>query len=133
MALSSAPAKLTTEDIFAAITQLQPTEADKLTLRLLHLQAERKAPHIPEREAELLDRIYRVKRPEFRERFDTLFAKLRAFTLTPEEHEEFMRLTDESEAFDVQRLEALVELAKLRGKTLPTLMQDLGLKAPNGV
>jgi hypothetical protein len=133
MALSSAPAKLTTDDIFAAIAQLQPTEADQLTLRLLYLQAQRKAPHMPEYEAALLDRIYQAKRPGFRERFDELSSKFRTSTLTPEEHEEMLRLTDEAEAFDVQRLEALGELAKIRKMTVPALMRKLGLKAPQVV
>jgi hypothetical protein len=37
---------------------------------------------------------------------------------------------EESEAFTVQRLEALAELAQLRQVPLPTLMQQLGLKSP---
>lgn len=123
-------AGLSARDILKAIEQLEPTEADKISRRLLHLQARRKAPNLSEREAELLRDIYQEKRPGFRERFDTLNAKCHAFTLTPEEHKELLRLTDEAEAFDVRRLKALAELAQLRQVSLPTLMKRLGLKAP---
>ena len=130
MAALSDRAKLTTHDLLAAIEQLEPAEMDKVSRRLLHLQARLKAPHLSEREAELLGEIYRAKRSGFQERFDELNAKRRAFSLTPEEHQELLRLVDESEAFSVRRLEALVELAQLRQVPLAALMTQLGLKTP---
>jgi len=130
MAIVSVQARMTTEDLIAAIEQLEPVEAEKITRRLLSAQARRRFPHLPEREAELLREIYRAKRPGFQERFDLLSAKRHAFTLTSEEQEELLRLVDESEAFTVRRLEALGELAQLRQLTLPALMKQLGLKAP---
>src|SRR5437870_13788241 len=98
MAVVSVQAKLTTEDLLAALEQLEPAEAEKITRRLLHLQARRKAPNLSQREAELLREIYREKRPGFQERFDLLNAKRRDFTLTPEEHQDLLPLVDESEA-----------------------------------
>jgi hypothetical protein len=126
----SVQAKLTTQDLMAAVEQLEPAEAEMVSRRLLHLQARRKAPHLPEREAELLREVYREKRPGFQERFDELNAKRRAFTLTPEEHGELLQLVEESEAFTARRLEALAELAQLRQLSLPALMKQIGLKAP---
>ncbi|MGO8673399.1 MAG: hypothetical protein ACLQVD_18810 [Capsulimonadaceae bacterium] len=133
MGLVSVPAKLTPEDIFAAIEQLEPTDADKVSRRLLTLQALRRAPHLAEREAELLRIAYREKRPGFRDRFAELNAKRRDFALTRDEQKELLDLSDESEAFDAERLDALGELARLRKSTLPKLMKDLGLKAPSVV
>jgi hypothetical protein len=130
VAAISNQANRTTEDLLAAIEQLEPAEMEKVTRRLLHLQARRKASNLSEREAELLHEIYRAKRPGFQARFDDLNAKRRAFALTPEEQEELLRLVDESEAFTVRRLEALAELAQLRQVPLPGLMKQLGLKAP---
>jgi hypothetical protein len=130
MATTSDRASFTVEDLLAAIEQLEPVELEKVSQRLLHLQARRRAPNLSEREAELLREIYRDKPHGFQERFDVLNAKRRAFTLTPEEHEELLRLVDESEAFTVRRTEALAELAQLRQIPLPALMKQLGLKAP---
>ena len=56
--------------------------------------------------------------------------KGRAFTLTPGEQEERLQLVQEAEAFTVRRLQALTELAQLRQTPLPTLMKQLGIKAP---
>lgn len=130
MATISSQTKLTTEDVLAAIEQLAPAEMEMVSRRLLHLQARRKAPHLSEREAELLREIYRAKRPGFQERFDELNARRRACALTPQEHDELLRLVDESEAFTVRRLEALAELAQLRQVPLPALMKQLGLNPP---
>jgi hypothetical protein len=130
MAATSDQASLTLEDLLAAIEQLGPVDLEKVSQRLLHLQARRRAANLSEREAELLREIYRAKPPGFQERFDELNAKRRAFALSPEEHEELLRLVDESEAFTVRRTEALAELAQLRQVPLPTLMKQLGLKAP---
>lgn len=48
-------------------------------------------------------------------------------TLTENEYEELLRLTDEAEAFDVRRIKALSELANLRQTNPTTLMQELGM------
>ncbi len=123
----------TPQEIFAAIEQLRPDEAEQLARRLLHLQARRKAPHLSTKEAELLQEIYREKRPDFQARFDELNEKRRNFTLTPEEQSELLQLNDESEAFTLRRLHALAELSLLRNVPLATLMKQLGLKAPLSV
>ena len=120
----------TPQEIFAAIEQLEPDEADQIARRVLQMQAHRKAPHLSAREAELVQEIYKEKRSGFQTRFDELNVKRRALALTPEEHTELLQLNDESEAFTLRRLEALAELALLRQATLPALMQQLGLKAP---
>lgn len=128
--MTTAQRRQTPQEIFAAIQQLEPDEAKQLTQRLLQMQARQKASHLPTREAELLQEIYREKRPGFQTRSEELNAKRRAFTLTPDEHSELLQLNDESEAFTLHRLEALAELAQLRRTTLSALMKRLGLKAP---
>ena len=130
MTVVSVLAKINTDDLLAAIEQLEPAEAEKVTRRLLHSQARRKASNLSAREAELLREIYREKRPGFQDRFDLLSQKIRAFTLTPEEHAELLGLVDESEAFTMRRMEAMGELAMLRQMTLRALMKRLGLKTP---
>jgi hypothetical protein len=121
---------MTADDLYAAVEQMNPDEADELTMRLVYLRARRKAPCLPEREEEVLRRIYKEKRPGFRERFDKLSPKMLERTLTPEEEEEFHSLIAESEIFDAHRLEAIGELANLRGIAPIDLMRQLGLKAP---
>jgi uncharacterized protein HemY len=50
--------------------------------------------------------------------------------LTEDEYEELLRLTDDVEQKQVERLEALSELARFRGKSLRELMDMLGIKPP---
>lgn len=126
----AATRRQTSQEIFAAIEQLEPKEAEQLAQRILQMQAQRKAPHLSTREAELLQEIYREKRPGFQSRFDELNSKRRAFILSPEEHSELLELNDESEVFTLHRLQALAELSQLRRIPLPALMKQLGLKAP---
>mgnify|MGYP000222532501 CR=1 FL=1 len=130
MAAISVQTKLTSDDLLNALMQLETNEAEQFVRRLQQMLAQRKTPSVPQREAELLQFIAREKRTGFAERFAELHAKRRAYTLTPEEQEELIQLSDEAEAFDVERLKALSELAQLRQVALPRLMKQLGLKAP---
>ena len=78
-------------------------------------------------EAELLQRINQSLSPEAWQRYETLVARRQAETLTPEEQTELIALSDQLEALNVHRLEALSELAQLRGLAVPALMTQLGL------
>ena len=133
MTTSTAQEQQTPQEIFAAIEQLEPDEAEQLARRVLQMQAQRKTPHLSTREAELLQEVYREKRAGFALRFEELNTRRRTLTLTPEEHSELLQLNDESEAFTLRRLRALAELALLKRTTLPDLMKQLGLKAPSVV
>ena len=130
MTVISVQAKLTTEDLIAAIEKLEPKEASELSMRLLRSQANRRAPHLSDSEWEILKRVNLTKRIGLQERLSELRVKLADFHLSQEEHVELLKLTDEAEQFDADRLTALAELAGLRGITISSLMEQLGLKAP---
>ncbi len=49
-------------------------------------------------------------------------------TISEDEFAELTALTDQLEAYGARRLEALVELAELRGITLDKLTEDLGIR-----
>lgn len=129
MATVSVQAQLTTEQLLEAIGKLEPGELESVTRKALQLQAQHNAQRRFHREAELLDIIFRKKPAAFRRRFDRLNAKRRAFTLTPEEHAELLRMIEEVQAADVRYVEALAELATLRQVSLSELMEQLDLKA----
>jgi hypothetical protein len=69
--------------------------------------------------------------PEVQARYDELIDKRRAESLTPEEYEELLRLTDHVETVGVKRIEALAALARLRGTSLKALMGELGIQMPS--
>lgn len=64
----------------------------------------------------------------FWKRYRFLAARLEDETLTEDEHQEFIGLTQQSEAWNVRRLELLEELAQKRGMHFPQLMQALEIR-----
>ena len=62
------------------------------------------------------------------ERYDQLLAKRHAETLTPDEIDELIALSDQIEAANVRRIKYLAELSRLRGTTIGALIDELGIK-----
>ncbi|MBI4670220.1 MAG: hypothetical protein HY741_00950 [Chloroflexi bacterium] len=88
------------------------------------------AQALPHTEAELLQNINLGLSEVQWQRYHALVAKRRAETLTPQERHELVAMSDQIEQANAQRIESLVELAKLRQTSLDNLMHDLGITAP---
>lgn len=128
--MSVAAQKLTPADLVQAASSLGASDLEQLVRLLLVLRAQRYAASLSEMETDLLLQVNRGLAPDARERFLTLVERRRAQQLDSVEHEELLRLTDQIEHLDGQRLHALLKLAQLRGQPLRALMDDLGIKAP---
>jgi hypothetical protein len=113
-----------------AVEQLQGAELRQFTAQVLALNAKRMAPNVTQEEAVLLLQINNPLPPDFQRRFDELIMKRDAEMLDNEQYAELLRLTQQVEAFDVARLEALAKLASLRGVTLSELMRQLEMRPP---
>ncbi len=85
-------------------------------------------PHLPQRESELLLRINQGLPDDTARRYRDLISRRRTGTLSPEEHEELLRLTDRAEVLEADRLAHLAELARLRHTSLSRLMEELGIQ-----
>jgi len=59
------------------------------------------------------------------ERYSVLVTKRDAETLTDAEYAELLTLTQQHEAYNVKRMQALADLAHLRGKSLSDIIQEL--------
>ena len=94
------------------------------------MRAQRTAPSLPGKEAELLRRINLGVPTSLQERFADLAKKRDAEELTQEGHEALKGLTLEAARIEADRIRDLSELASLRGTTLSALMESLGLGAP---
>lgn len=79
-------------------------------------------------EAELLARINRGFPETFWNRYRNLVAKRRAETLTGEEQQEVIGMSDTLEAWRVERLQYLTKLAQIRETTVDALLKSLGLR-----
>jgi hypothetical protein len=122
--------ELSSAELLRSAEQLNPLELEEFVTRLLALQAERRAPRLSRAEAELLQIINRATPVDAQQRFDELNRKRRSETLTEEEQNELLQLIDQMEAYDVQRVEALSELARLRQISLKALMEELHIRTP---
>lgn len=126
-------AKFSTEQILSAVAQLSLPEIKLVFDRMLTLQAERKASHLSAEESDLLTRINQSQSLQLRARISQLRAKRESDSISDEEYEELTRLTDQTEELHAERMAAMVELAKLRGVSLPALMEQLGIEFPEYV
>lgn len=123
-------AQLSASDLMQAVKQLNSSELEWFVWQIIALQAHQKAPTLKKDESELLLKINRGVPPGIRERYDELIIKRQSETLTPGEHDELLRLTDEVEKQDAERVEYLKELALIRHTSLTALMEDLHIQTP---
>jgi hypothetical protein len=110
------------DSIIQVIHTLTPEEQELVRQRLVV------PPASPE--TLLLQKINQPIVPSIQTRYNQLRNKLHAETLTPDEHQELLILTDIIEQAEADRLQALIDLADLRQVALPSLMQQLNLQTP---
>ena len=126
-------AQVTPKDLLNAVSQLSAGDLEQFVEEVAKLRAKRHAPNLSQRETELMLLINQGFAPGFRQRISTLREKLQAETLTPEEHQEYLRLIAQVEERQAQRLEALAELARLRKTNVRNVMKQLGIQSPGYV
>ncbi|MGB3311165.1 MAG: hypothetical protein WBG32_06060 [Nodosilinea sp.] len=86
------------------------------------------ATHLPAKEADLLQRINLGLSAEMWDEYYALIDKRQAETLTVDEHHRLIEISDQIEALNVGRIQALAQLAALRQQSLEEVMGDLGIK-----
>lgn len=118
------------EQLLAAIDQLDTTELRPFVSQVVARAAHRMAPSLPAREAKLLQLINQGLPSELDHRCRELNGRRRSDSLDPSEREELLRLTDEVERLQAERVRHLIQLAEIRGVALPKLMDDLGIEPP---
>jgi len=122
--------KISTDELLKAVGQLNQSDLEQIVFQIIALRARRQAHSLPQNEAKLLLKINQGLPPEVQKRYEELIAKRRAESLTTEEYDELLRLTDQIENLEARRVEYLAELACLRQTSLTKLMEDLGIHSP---
>jgi hypothetical protein len=117
-----------TEQLLNAALQMPQSEFEQFITKLFSLKARERAPVLSEREAELLQKIYQGIPPAMQQRLNELIEKRQSYTITEDELQELIKLTNQVEIFDAERLKHLIELAHLRNVPLDDLIQQLGIK-----
>jgi hypothetical protein len=122
--------KTNSEQLLNDITQLDTPTLEHLLSQISSVLAQRKAPRLSRQESLLLQKINLGLPDKTQQRYDDLRAKLHSETITKDEYQELLTLTDEVELADANRLQALIELAQLRNVSLPEIMKQLGIRPP---
>lgn len=94
------------------------------------LESSAAAPCLPSAEAHLLQQINQGLSTEEWQRYNALIARRQAEALSTDEQSDLVALSDRLEELNAIRVQALVDLARLRRTLLPDLMQALGI--PSG-
>jgi hypothetical protein len=116
------------DEVLHGLARLGTKELEQFVEKAIALQAQRRAPSLPKNETELLQQINRGLPADIRQRYDALNAKLHDEAITPQEHEELLTLIDRLELADAERMQRLVALAQIRGVSVDTLMEQLGIR-----
>lgn len=120
--------KIAYQDILKGLSKSSLPDLEEFLNEVSTLIARKKVKNLSEREIELIKVIYQKQPVEFKEKYDLLYQKLQSETISEEEHEELLTLMESSENYNNQWLEALVELAQLRGVTIFELKKQLGIE-----
>lgn len=115
------------EELLLGAAQMDTPALEVFADRLHHIIARRKSPQPSQREVALVSAIYENLAPQTQQRLDELREKLADERITDAEHEELLKLTQLAEAHNVAWLQALVELAQIRGVSPQKALQQLGL------
>lgn len=123
-------AQVSPHELLKAVGQLEPADLEQFVSQVLALRVQQESPAPLPSEAELLRRVALALPSEVERRYRELIAKRKAESLSPNEYAELLRLTDEVEMHEMNRLQALVQLAHLRKTSLTALMEDLHIQVP---
>lgn len=115
------------DQLLAGVAQLDTPYLEKLLIQVRHVLAHRKNPSLPALEIELLQKINQALSEEIQQQYNDLSAKMRSGVITPNEHQDLLKLIDIVEQTDADRLQYLIQLSQLRNISLPELMQQLDI------
>lgn len=120
--------KMSADQLLKVVKRMPNNERADFIDRVQKLRPKHRARRLSHEESKLMMQINQTLSQEEQKRFDKLNARRRAEKLTKQEYNELMALNDKVEFFNVNRLEALLELAKIRKTTVSALMDELQLR-----
>ncbi|HBE16628.1 MAG TPA: hypothetical protein DEG17_09010 [Cyanobacteria bacterium UBA11149] len=107
----------------------QGIEPDLYILKTLQEHLESSSPTAQLTEADLLQQINIGFSATIWKQYHTLIAKRHAETLSSEEYDQLIQLSNRLENLNVTRIQALIQLATLRNQSLTELMENLGINS----
>ncbi len=122
--------ELSTDNLLKAVSQLNKHEIEQFVSQVINLRAQRFVQKLSQAEAQSIMKINQGLPAEVQKRYDELVDKRRDESLSSEEYDELLHLTNQIENLEVRRMQYLSELARYRKVSLTELMEDLGIQPP---
>lgn len=130
MASVKVETELSTDNLLKAVGQLNKHEIEQFVSQVINLRAQRLVHRLSQAEAQFIMKINQGLPGEVQKRYDELVDKRRDESLSSEEYNELLRLTNQIENLEAQRMQYLSELARYRKVSLTELMENLGIQPP---
>ena len=127
MSITQTQSNSSIETLLKHVERLNLADFDKFVARVIALQAKRKLLEGANKEKELLLKIQQSLALNIHNQYTTLLAKREDGTLTPDEHQTLLHLTDKLEELEKKQITHLVELAKLHQTSIELLLAELNL------
>ena len=118
------------DDIVNGVAQMATSEFEQFVEKIMALRISRRVPSLSKQETELIQKINEGVPDEVRLRFRFLRERMLDEVILPDEYEELMKLTEQIEISDSERMINLVELSQLRNVSLETVMEQLDIQTP---
>ena len=113
------------DQLLTGVAQLDTPDLEQLLIQIQQVLAHRQNHSLPALEIELLQKINQALPEEIQQKYNDLNAKMRSQTITPDEHQDLLKLIDVVEQADGDRLQNLIQLSQLRNISLSELMKQI--------
>ena len=130
MAIVKVETELSTDNLLKAVGQLNKHEIEQFVSQVINLRAQRLVHRLSQAEAQFIMKINQGLPAEVQKRYDELIDKRRDESLSSEEYSELLRLTDQIENLEAERMQYLSELSSYRKVPIIELMENFGLQPP---
>lgn len=118
---------LSTIDLLKGVEQLEKNDLEEFVKNVLLIRAKRLADNLNQEETTLLEQINLGLSQEEQGQLQDFAHKSENGILTLDENVIYLELTEKLEMLNAKRLIALGKLAQLRGVSIETIMEQLGL------
>lgn len=117
--------EITTENLLNAVVRMPEKEFNRFVANARKLRTKNRNSA---KEADLIYKINSVFEDFPHQRYDELNAKFESNTLSEDEYQELLGLSDKREILNAKRLGYIAGIAKIRRQSLEEVMSDLGAK-----
>lgn len=116
------------DNIYNSISDFNLMELNSLMTKVAQLRKQKLPTVLSHLETDLLRKINEGFPDDVQKRYNYLLEKKENATLNDKEYKELLKITKYSENINVQRVENVIKIAKIKNKTYDEIIEELELK-----